>query len=460
MIAAVVGLGGTMSSLDSTIVNVALDTLAREFGVSITGIQWVTTAYLLALAALIPVSGWATDRFGGKRVWLASAGLFLAGSMLSGTAWSVESLIGFRVLQGLGGAMLVPVGMTLVTRAAGRGRVGRVMGVLGVPVLLGPVLGPVLGGILVEHAGWRWIFYVNVPVGAVAIPLAARLLPRDEPRPCDRLDVRGLLLVSPGMTALVYGLAQGEASGGFASARALSPILLGTVLLTGFVLHARATANPLIDMRLFRRRPFVAAVGTNFCLGMGLFGVLFLLPLYYQGARGLSPVDAGLMMIPQGVGAALMIPFAGRITDRTGARPVVLTGLALIVIGTLPFAVTESSMPYPVLALALVVRGLGMGASTMPAMAGAYATLDPGDVARAASALNVLRRLGGSLGVALLSVVLERGLPGTTGGGDRPGRAGGGGGGRLRAHLLVGGGVLRRGIRARGFPPGQAGAIG
>ena len=158
MIAGVVGFGGTMSSLDTTVVNVALDTVARDFGVSITRVQWVTTAYLLALAAVIPVSGWAADRFGGKRVWMASAGMFLAGSMLAGAAWSLESLIGFRVLQGVGGAMLVPVGMTLVTRAAGPGRVGRVMAVLGVPLLLGPVPGPVIGGILVEHAGWRWIF--------------------------------------------------------------------------------------------------------------------------------------------------------------------------------------------------------------------------------------------------------------------------------------------------------------
>ena len=416
MIAAVVGFGGTMSSLDTTVVNVALDTVARDFGVSIARVQWVTTAYLLALATVIPVSGWASDRFGAKRVWMASAGLFLAGSMLAGAAWSLESLVGFRVLQGLGGAMLVPVGMTLVTRAAGPARMGRVMGVLGVPLLLGPVLGPVIGGILVEHAGWRWIFYVNVPVGALAIPLAARLLPREDPQRGKRFDARGFLLVSPGMAALVYGLAQGESSGGFAAPRTLVPILVGAVLLCGFVLHALRTPDPLIDVRMFRKRPVAAAVGTTFCLGMGLFGALFLLPLYYQGARGLSPLDAGLMMVPQGIGAAIMIPFAGRITDRIGAGPVVLGGLTMIVIGTLPFAFAGTSTPYPVLAVALVVRGLGMGASTMPAMAGAYAALDPGEIARAASALNVLRRLGGSLGVALLAVVLERGLPGSTGG--------------------------------------------
>ena len=405
-----------MTNIDTTAVNVALDTLSRDFGTSVTHVQWVATGYLLALAIMIPLSGWATDRFGGKRVWMLSIGLFLAGSMLSGAAWSISSLIFFRVLQGIGGGMIMPVGMTLLTRSAGRGRIGRVMGALGVQQLLGPVLGPVVGGVLVEHAGWRWIFFVNVPIGVLAIVAAARFLPRASPQPCERLDGRGFLLLSPGLAAIVYGLAEITGSGGLSDPRTFVPIVLGASLVTCFVLHARRIRNPLIDVRLFLQRPFAAGAATTFCLGLGLFGALFVLPLYYQTARGQSPLDAGLLLAPQGIGAAITIPLAGWLTDRLGPGQVVLAGIALSVAGTLPFALSgTSSMPYPLLVLGLVVRGVGLGAATMPAMAAAYASLDEDAVARAASALNVMKRLGGSVGVALLAVVLEQHVPGTTG---------------------------------------------
>jgi EmrB/QacA subfamily drug resistance transporter len=356
-IAGTIVLGGIMTNVDTTVVNVALASLAREFGSSVTSVQWVATGYLLALAVVIPLSGWATDRFGGRQVWIASIGMFVAGSMLAGAAWSLSSLIFFRVLQGLGGGMIMPVGMTLLTRAAGRGRVGRVMGALGVQQVLGPVLGPVIGGVLVEHAGWRWVFYVNAPIGALAVVAAARFLPRTRPQPCDRLDARGFVLLSPGLAALVYGLAGISQHGGFSDPRTFVPIVLGIVLVTAFVLRARRVRNALIDVRLFAGRAFSAGVGATFCIGMALFGALFLLPLYYQGARGQSPLDAGLLMAPQGIGAAVMMPFAGWLTDRVGAGRVVLAGLAVIVAGTLPFALAGTSTPYPVLALALVVRG-------------------------------------------------------------------------------------------------------
>jgi EmrB/QacA subfamily drug resistance transporter len=414
-IAGTITVGGIMTSIDTTVVNVALDSVAHQFHTPVTRVQWVATGYLLALAISIPLSGWASERFGGRRVWIASSAMFLAGSMLAGLAWSIDSLIFFRILQGLGGGMIMPVGQTLVTRAAGPAQLGRVMGVLGVQQLLGPVLGPLIGGALVEHAGWRWIFYVNVPIGAIAIAAALRYLPRARPQPAERLDLRGFLLLSPGLAAVVYGLATISESRGSPEPRSIVPIVLGAGLVTLFVLHARGARNPLVDVRLFLGRPFSAGVATTFCIGMSLFGALFVLPLYYQGVRGQGPLNAGLLMAPQGIGAAVMMPFAGRLTDRLGAGRVVPVGLALVVAGTLPFALGGTSIPFPLLALALVVRGVGLGASTMPAMAGAYASLDEDAVARASSILNVMKRLGGSIGVALLAVVLERRLPGTAG---------------------------------------------
>src|SRR4051794_24595839 len=197
-----------MSILDTTVVNVALNTLATDFNTQLATIQWVVTGYTLALATVIPLTGWAADRFGTKRLYMISIGLFVAGSALSGMAWSANSLIAFRILQGLGGGMLMPAGMTILTRAAGPQRVGRVMAIIGVPMLLGPILGPILGGWLVDNASWRWFFFTTLPIGIVAFVASLRVLAKDEPQPAEHLDVMGLLLLSPGLALLIYGLAQ------------------------------------------------------------------------------------------------------------------------------------------------------------------------------------------------------------------------------------------------------------
>jgi EmrB/QacA subfamily drug resistance transporter len=417
-IAGVVTLGGIMSSVDTTMVNVALESLARDFNASLTSVQWVATAYLLGLVTTIPLTGWASDRFGGRRVWITSVALFVLGSALAGFAWSLGSLIVFRLLQGIGGGMIVPAGQSLLSRAAGPDRMGRMMSILGVQQLLGPVLGPVLGGTLLEHASWRWIFFVNVPIAALAIPLGAMLLPADAARRRVRFDGVGLMLISPGMAAVIYGMTEIEQSDAL-SPRSLVPIAAGIALVAGFGLRA-CRGGSLLDLGLLRTRAFAAGAGTSFLLGIGLYAMLFLLPLYYQGARGASPLHAGLLLIPQGIGTAITMPFAGRLTDRAGSGPVVLGGLAVMLAGTLPFALAGPSVTDPVLAAALVVRGVGMGAATMPAMAGAYASLDRSSLAQAAALINVVRRLGGSLGVALVAVVLEHGLPGSAGAvGDR-----------------------------------------
>ncbi|GAC1526218.1 MAG: MFS transporter [Thermoleophilaceae bacterium] len=420
-IASVVVLGTVMSILDTTIVNVAINTLARDFHSSLSTIQWVSTGYMLALATVIPITGWAADRFGTKRLYVTSIVLFLAGSALSGLAWSAESLIVFRVLQGLGGGMIMPVGMTILTRAAGPQRIGSVMGVLGVPMLLAPVLGPVLGGWLVDDVSWRWIFYVNLPIGAVALALAFRILPRDEPRPADRLDALGLALLSPGLAALVYGLAETSSAGGIGSAKALAGVVVGTALVTLFVLHALRAENPLIDLRLFRERQFSAAAGTTFLFAGAFFGAMLLLPLYYQIVRGETALSAGLLLAPQGLGAMVTMPVAGRLTDRTGAGRIVLVGLGLVLVGTVVFTQLEATTSYWLLGGSQFIRGMGMGATMMPAMSAAYQALDPRTIARATSALNVIQRVGGSIGTAVLAVVLQHQfttrLPASGGGG-------------------------------------------
>src|SRR3954465_9229068 len=271
-IASVVVLGAIMSILDTTVVNVAINTLSRDFNTDLATIQWIVTGYTLALATVIPLTGWAADRFGTKRLYMLSIGLFLAGSALSGAAWSAGSLIAFRVLQGLGGGMLMPAGMTILTRAAGPQRVGRVMAIIGVPMLLGPILGPILGGWLVDAVSWRWIFFINLPIGIVAFFAALRILPRDEPQPGERFDTVGLFLLSPGLALLIYGLANSVSAGSFGATKVWLPALVGAVLLVLFVFHGLRTFDrALIDLRLFKNRAFAASAGTLILMIISVF---------------------------------------------------------------------------------------------------------------------------------------------------------------------------------------------
>ncbi|MDE3131494.1 MAG: DHA2 family efflux MFS transporter permease subunit, partial [Acidobacteriota bacterium] len=293
MVATVVILGAIMSILDTTVVNVAINTLAARFHTTLPTIQWVATGYTLALATVIPLSGWIADRFGTKRLYMGSIAMFVAGSCLSGLAWSSTTIILFRVLQGLGGGMIMPAGMTILTRAAGPQRIGRVMAIMGVPMLLGPILGPILGGWLVADVSWRWIFFINLPVGIVALTLALRILPRDVAEHSQRLDIVDLLLVSPGLALVIYGLAESSSSGGFGSGKVLIPLLAGIVLLIAFVRHALRTKDPLIDLRLFKNRTFATSSVSLALMVISVFGAFLLLPLYFQAVRGESALMAG-----------------------------------------------------------------------------------------------------------------------------------------------------------------------
>jgi EmrB/QacA subfamily drug resistance transporter len=412
-IAAVVVAGAILSILDTTIVNVALDTLSRDLHSSLADIQWVATGYLLALAAVIPVSGWAAARFGAKRLWIASVVLFTFGSALSGLAWSTGSLVAFRVLQGVGGGMIMPIGQMVLTRAAGPARLGRIMAVIGVPMILAPIFGPTLGGLIIDHLDWRWIFYVNVPVGAIAVAMGMRLLPSvEEGVERTQLDRLGLALLAVGVPAVVYGLAEVGQQGTMAAPQAWIPMVVGLALVAAFVIHALRVAEPLLNVRLFRSASFASAAATTFFLGASLFGAMIIMPLYFQLVRGEDAVTTGLLLIPQGLGAAIAMPLAGRFTDKVGGGRVALVGLGVTLLTTIPFVGLQADTSYAVLSAAMIGRGLGIGLTMMPAMTAAFAKLRPEDIAHATPQLNVLQRVGGAIGTALLTVVLQHGLTG------------------------------------------------
>jgi len=411
-LALTVMLGGVMVGLDATMTNVAINTLARDFDTSLATIQWISTGYLLALAMVIPLSAWSAERFGARATWIASITLFTLGSLLCGVAWSAGSLIAFRVLQGLGGGMIAPLIQTILARAAGPAQLPRVIAVIGVPAMLAPVLGPALGGLLVSHASWRLIFFINIPICAAALLATSRVAMPDTKRAAaSRLDILGLALLSPGIAAIVYGLAQAGTRGGFRDSHVLIPILLGLALLLLFAMHAlRTRIEPIIDLRLFRVRSFSGASAVVFFFSMAMLGTALILPLYYQQVRGESALQAGLLLATQGLGFGFALIFASRLSGRVGPRQLVFAGLVLTATSTIAFTQIGTETSYIVLSAAALVSGLGIGAALVPSMAGAYRGLVDDAIARATSSLRILQQLGGSFGIAILAVVLQQGI--------------------------------------------------
>jgi EmrB/QacA subfamily drug resistance transporter len=406
-IAAVVVLGTIMSVLDTTIVNVALDTLGKDLHASVDKIQWVITGYLLALAAVIPVSGWASRRFSNRSVYMLSLVLFTAGSVLCGLAQSVESLVAFRVIQGIGGGMLVPTGQMILVRAAGPRNLPKVMSAIGVPIVLAPVFGPTIGGLLLEHVSWQSIFLVNLPVGILTLLAALKLLPKDEPEGAERLDFLGLGLLSIGLVGVTYGLAETGSAGTLLAGSVLIPLAIGLAGVAAFVLRALKIPNPLLNVRLYADRAFTAASITTFCLGAALFGAMVLMPLYFQTVRGEDAVTTGLLLIPQGLGAAVAMGLSGWATERWGGGVTAGLGTLITLVATVPFVLLGANTSFVLIGAAMVIRGFGIGMSIMPAMTAAYSVLAPDQVTHAAPQLTTLQRVGGSIGTAILTVILQ-----------------------------------------------------
>jgi EmrB/QacA subfamily drug resistance transporter len=405
-IAGVVVLAAIMSILDITVVSVGLPTFQKVFQTTYANVAWTMTGYTLALATVIPLTGWAADRFGTKRLFMLALVLFVAGSALCSTAGSIGLLITFRVLQGLGGGMLMPLGMTIMTHAAGPDRVGRVMAILGVPMLLGPIGGPILGGWLIQSASWRWIFLINLPIGVIALIYAALILPADRPSPSQSFDFLGVLLLSPGLALTLFGVSSIPEKHTVAAARVLIPAVIGLVLVVAFVFHALHKTHPLIDLHLFKNRQMTIAVITMTLFAVAFFGAALLFPSYFLQVRGEKTLPTGLLMIPQGLGAMVTMPLAGQLTDRIGPGKIVITGMFLILPGLAIFTQVSATTPYWVLLLGLFIMGLGMGATMMPTFTAALQTLTHASVARGSTLMNILQQVASSIGTATFSVVL------------------------------------------------------
>ena len=412
VVAGVVVLGAIMSILDITVVSVALKTFQSEFDATSAEVAWTMTGYTLALASVIPLTGWAADRFGTKRLYLLAVLLFAAGSALCAAANSLEMLVAFRVLQGIGGGMLMPLGMTILTRAAGPERVGRVMAVLGIPMLLGPIFGPILGGALIDSASWHWIFLINVPIGVLAIVYAALVLPADHVEPSETFDWLGMVLLSPGLAAFLYGVSSIPSAGTVWDAQVLVPAIIGALLIGAFVPWAlnRRNIHPLVDLRLFQNPRMTVAVIAMSLFAIAFFGASLLFPLYFQTVRGEDALGAGLLLAPQGIGAMLTMPVAGVLADRIGPGKIVMAGIVVITLGMGMFTQLTEATSYTFLLSALFVMGLGMGGTMMPIMSAALQTLQDHTIARGSTLMNIVQQVAASIGTAVFSVLLTNGV--------------------------------------------------
>ncbi|MCX4091821.1 MDR family MFS transporter [Nocardia sp. alder85J] len=396
---------------DTTIVSVALHELAGDLHTSVATIQWVMTGYLLALAVAVPLSTWALGRFGGKRVWMFSLVVFLVGSIGSSLAWNAGSLIGWRVVQGLGGGLMLPVMTTLIMQAAAGRALGRTTTWVALPALLGPICGPLVGGAIITHLSWRYMFWVNVPFCLVGLALAAVFLTTDTPPATPpRLDRWGLVLFAPAIVALILALSDAGAHAGFARTDVTVPLAIGLVCLAAFTFHALRRPEPLIDIRLLRSRSVGSSSAVLFLSGFALYGAMLLLPLYYQQVRGVTALTAGVMLVPQGIGTLLSRQIAGPLTDRIGARSIAVVGFLVTAVATVPFCFADARGDSWILALWLVIRGMGLGAITMPVMTASYVGLNRGQIAHSSVLTRTTQQVGGSFGTAVLAVVLEAAL--------------------------------------------------
>lgn len=396
-VALVVSIGSFMAQMDSTLVNVSLSSIGHALGAPIAATQWIVSGYLLAMALMLPLNGWLVDRVGAKRLYLFCFTAFTFASMLCGAAHSMAALIGARLFQGLVAGVLAPMAQMMIGRVGGQ-NMQRVMGYTTLPILLGPVVGPVLAGAILAHASWPWLFFVNLPIGALGVALAARMLPRDtattQPR---RFDLAGFALVSPGLVALIYGL-QGS----------MACFCAGIALLASFVLYARRKGDAaLIDVRIFEGRTFRVAAFAQFFANGIMFGRQLAVPLFLIAGCGLSAAHAGSLVAVIGIGMMISFAILSILTDRFGCRLVAAGGALLALLGTLAFVWMTVYGYSPAWAVAsLFLAGVGQGTISVPSIAAAYVSLPKARMPVANTALNIAQRIGGPFATTLVSMAL------------------------------------------------------
>ncbi len=410
VVASVVVFGVFMSILDQTIVNIAIPRLQTAFGADIHSVQWVLTAYILTQGVVTPTAGYFADTLGTKRFYIISLGAFTIGSMLCGIAWSLPALIFFRVLQGAGGAALFPLSITMLFREFPPQERGIASGVFGVPALLAPAIGPTLGGYLVTYAGWQAIFFINLPIGILAIILVILFIRETPIQANQRFDFLGFFFVALGLTLVLYGLSDASTDG-WGSGQVIGSIISGLIAIAIFVFVelriVRREGRPLLDLRLFTNRPFTLSIIASLFVIFSLFGGVFLFPLYLQNLRGQSAFEAGLVLLPQALAAMVATIVGGRLVDRIGVRGVMIPGLLILALATWELSFLSLYSSYGWLQLVLIIRGLALGFCVQPLTVAGLSEIRPRQLAQASSLNTVARAVASSLGIAVLATLVQ-----------------------------------------------------
>ncbi len=410
IVAAVAVFGAFMSVLDQTIVNIAIPRFQSAFGADLNSVQWVLTAYILTQGVVTPTTAFFADRLGNKRFYIIALGIFTVGSALCGLAWSLPILIAFRILQGIGGAFLFPMGITLLFNEFPIEQRGLASGLFGIAALLAPAIGPTLGGYIVTYADWPLIFLINVPIGIVAIVMAVFLLRSVHTQLRTRFDVPGFILVAGGLASVLYALSDASTDG-WGSTKVEGFLIVGLLILCAFVVVelqiARRGGQPLVNLTLFANGPFLTSNIANVLITFAFFGGLFIFPIYFQNLRGLSAFQTGLLFLPQAFASIVSAVIGGRLVDRLGARFVVLPGLVLLAFATWQFTYFTINTPYWWVQILFLARGLALGLIIQPLTVSALTDIQPRQFAQASSLNTVVRFVSTSLGIAVLATLVQ-----------------------------------------------------
>ncbi len=409
-------LGAIMPILDSTMVNIAINHLSKDFSSGLDLIQWVITGYVLAMAISVPLVGWAVQRFNGKWLMIGANVLFLAASIACGFSGSIGSMIIYRIIQGFSAGFIMTLVTTLAIEVAGRERMGRVMSTVGIPIILGPIFGPVIGAFIVQFLSWRYIFFVNIPIGIIAVVLMILKLPNFKPSNVKaKFDFIGILLLGASSSALIYGITKAAKKATFHNSLTIGYVIAGIAILVIYIIYAAIKKeHAILPLHLFKSKNFSAVMVGLFFAGIATNGPMLLLPLFFQNVKGFSVLVVGLILIPQGIGMLVARPLVGRLTDKLGARNIVLVSLLLAVIGTIPFVFFDKASSLVLVSVVLFVRGLGVSGVSLPMMTDAYTGMEKQEIAQVSIGTRLMQSIGGAFGSATLATVVSLTIHGKT----------------------------------------------
>ncbi|HUW39962.1 MAG TPA: DHA2 family efflux MFS transporter permease subunit [Rectinemataceae bacterium] len=398
-------IGAFMSILDSSIVNVAVPTIMNVFNAGPSDVQWVSTIYLLAMGVVVPLSGWLGDRFGFKKLYMVSLAAFVLGSLFCGVSWDLNSLIVFRVMQAIGGGMIMPTMMAMIFRIVPRDKIGGAMGVFGIALMVGPAIGPTLGGYLVEYVNWRWIFTINLPIGVVGILLAWFVLPDFQSKHPGKLDMGGAFSSAVMLFSLLLALSKGE-DWGWTDERIVILFAVSFFAFVLFLVVELTSKNPLLELRVFKYRSFLMSNLLVVVTTVGMYAGIFYLPLFLQNIRGLGAMQTGLLLMPGALASGLMMPITGKLYDKIGPRPLVIFGVLMLAFLTFQFHNLNLQTATGTIIVWVTLRGMVMAFANMPAQTAALVDVPTELIGRASSISNIIRSVAGSFGLAVLTSIL------------------------------------------------------